>query len=73
MPEDNFYNKYLEVKKLLKQKGYATIKVKNSWEDNSPYKGINTILKKDDLYFEMQYHTKKSLEVKEINHKLYEE
>jgi hypothetical protein len=73
LPEDNFYNKYLEVKKLLKQKGYAIIKVKNSWEDDSPYKGINTILKKDDLYFEMQYHTKKSLEVKEINHKLYEE
>lgn len=58
---------------LIKKKGYDIIKVKNSWEENSPYKGINTVLKKGNFYFEMQYHTEKSLKIKEINHKFYEE
>ena len=73
LPEDKFYDKYIQVNMLIKKKGYDIIKLKNSWEDNSPYKGINTVLKKGNLCFEMQYHTEKSLKVKEINHKLYEE
>lgn len=73
LSEKEFYNEYIKMLSLLKKYGYDIIKVKNSWEENSPYKGINTVLKKNNFCFEMQYHTQKSLEIKEINHKLYEE
>ncbi|MGP1376827.1 MAG: hypothetical protein ACTTKS_04595 [Bulleidia sp.] len=41
---------------------------------NTSYKGINTLIESKDGYvFELQFHTPQSLEVKEMNHKLYEE
>lgn len=59
----------------MKQKGYETIKIKNTWNDkNSPYKGINTIVKdKDGFKFEVQYHTQESFNLKNNEmHELYE-
>lgn len=73
LPEDTFTEKYFEMQELIKSKGYSIIKVKNTWEKGSNYKGINTTLKKDKLNFEMQYHTDLSLQVKEKLHILYEE
>lgn len=73
LPEDAFTEKYFEMQELIKSKGYSIIKVKNTWEKGSNYKGINTTLKKDKLNFEMQYHTDLSLQVKEKLHILYEE
>ena len=59
----------------MKQKGYETIKIKNTWNDkNDPYKGINTIVKdKDGFKFEVQYHTQESFNLKNNEmHELYE-
>lgn len=59
----------------MKQKGYETIKIKNTWNDkNNPYKGINTIVKdKDGFKFEVQYHTQESFNLKNNEmHELYE-
>ena len=59
----------------MKQKGYETIKIQNTWNDkNNPYKGINTIVKdKDGFKFEVQYHTQESFNLKNNEmHELYE-
>lgn len=60
----------------LKKMGYNTIRVKNSWLDNSnPYNGINTTVQAPNgQKFEIQYHTPESFELKNNElHKLYEE
>lgn len=59
----------------MKQKGYETIKIKNTWNVKTiPYKGINTIVKdKDGFKFEVQYHTQESFNLKNNEmHELYE-
>lgn len=72
--EENRYadGYFLAVDKLT-ELGYTKFRVKNTFKEGSPYKGINTLLKKNGEIFELQYHTPISLEIKEINHKLYEE
>lgn len=71
---DNLAKDYFVVIDSLNQKGYNLIEVTNTFDKNVAYKGINTLVKdKDGYIFELQFHTPKSLEVKEINHKLYEE
>lgn len=72
-----FVAKYEAMQKVLLAQGYKTILVKNSWEDNAVYKGINTFvsafIEKDNVIFEMQYHTQESFELKNGElHKLYE-
>ena len=59
----------------LEKKGYNLIEVTNTFNvPGSPYRGINTLVKDRSGYvFELQFHTPESLEVKEINHKLYVE
>lgn len=71
----NLTDDYNKVTKYLKDHGYTMAEVANTLKDkNAPYRGINTLVKTPDGYtFELQFHTPKSLEVKEINHKLYEE
>ena len=51
------------------------IEVTNTLKDvSASYRGINTLVQNARGYvFELQFHTKESLEVKEKNHKLYEE
>lgn len=75
LKEDNFGAGYEATMKTLTDKGYEIVKVKNTLADpNASYRGINTNLRdKDGSIWELQFHTEKSLEIKEINHKLYEE
>lgn len=50
------------------------IQTKNTWRPGVPYKGVNVSLTTPEGYrLELQFHTKTSLEIKEINHKLYEQ
>lgn len=57
----------------LEKNGYIIIRVKNTFKDNVVYKGINTLVKKGDDVFELQFHTPKSIELKEGSlHKIYE-
>lgn len=72
--EISFVDKYFSCLEKLKENGYNLIRVKNTFKDDVVYKGINTLIKKDDLVFELQFHTEKSIEVKENGlHILYEE
>ena len=72
--EKNFTNGYFATQDALIKNGYRIKRVKNTWNDGAAYKGVNTIIA--DSYgneFELQFHTRKSLEVKEGElHKLYE-
>ncbi|MBS4750982.1 hypothetical protein KG091_07810 [Carnobacteriaceae bacterium zg-ZUI78] len=72
--KDTFSSDYLSMKDNLIAKGYKIVKVKNTWLDDVPYKGVNTVLSKGNLNFEMQYHTEESFELKNGRlHTLYEE
>lgn len=60
---------------VLKQKGYKTIKIKNTWiYDTITYKGINIIIENPKgQIFELQVHTEESFNLKENEiHRLYE-
>ncbi|HEL1740181.1 TPA: minor capsid protein [Streptococcus suis] len=71
---DDFGKNYDEMKTKLIKSGFEIKKVKNTWSDSGPYKGVNTILEKDGIAFEMQYHTQESFELKNGKlHELYEE
>lgn len=74
LSKDNYVDEYLKIVEMLGKKGYTLSEVKNYWTDkNNPYNGINSNVFTDGKYeFEIQYHTKESLEVKEKMHKLYE-
>ena len=71
----NLTQDFYTVKKELEKSGYAMIEIENTiWDKTAPYRGINTLVQNPDGYtFELQFHTPQSLEIKEINHKLYEE
>ena len=75
MSNDNdLYKNFSSFVANLKAKGYEMIEVNNTWTEGSVYKGINTLVRNKNGYvFEMQFHTQRSFDVKEINHKLYEE
>jgi hypothetical protein len=66
---------YFTVVRSLENKGYTMVEVVNTmWDEGAPYRGINTLVRTPDGYiFELQFHTPESIEIKEINHKLYEE
>ena len=72
--EDNFASGYKSTMKTLESQGYEVVRVKNTMGDTkAPYRGVNTNVKSPDgSIWELQFHTAKSLEVKEVNHKLYE-
>lgn len=62
------------VKAELEKRGHKMIECTNTFKEGESYKGINTLVKSPSGYtYELQFHTKQSLEIKEINHKLYEE
>lgn len=71
----NLVNDYNLITNELEKRGFKTVRVKNTLGDSTaPYRGINTLVKTPSGYvIEMQYHTPQSLEIKEINHKLYED
>lgn len=72
--EGDFVTRYKAMQYLLAIKGYKTIVVKNTWKNDSAYKGVNTFIQNEDGdVFEMQYHTQQSFDVKNgLLHKLYE-
>lgn len=71
--ENTFTDKYFSFVDELEKNGYIIIRVKNTFKDNVVYKGINTLVKKGDDVFELQFHTPKSIELKEGSlHKIYE-
>ena len=70
---DNFTEEYSKMKQKLIAEGYRVVKVKNTWITNGPYKGVNTVIEKDGINFEMQYHTQESFDLKNGPlHELYE-
>lgn len=60
--------------KNLKSKGYIINKVKNFFNDKeNPYCGVNVqMLSPKGTKFELQFNTKKNIDVKEKMHKIYE-
>nr|DAK82175.1 MAG TPA: minor capsid protein [Caudoviricetes sp.] len=73
--EKDFVTRYKAMQYLLAIKGYKTIVVKNTWRNDSAYKGVNTFIQNEDGdVFEMQYHTQQSFDLKNgLLHKLYEQ
>ena len=70
---DTFAKDYLSMKQRLIKEGFEIVKVKNTWLTDGPYKGVNTVLKKYGINFEMQYHTQESFDLKNGPlHELYE-
>lgn len=73
---ENLSEKTLKAIENFKSKGYTVIKLKNTWLDKyNPYNGINVTFKtQDGQYFEVQFHTKESFELKDVKmHELYEQ
>lgn len=73
--EGDFVARYKAMQYLLAIKGYKTIIVKNTWKNDSAYKGVNTFIQNEDGdVFEMQYHTQQSFDLKNgLLHELYEQ
>lgn len=68
----DYYNKKEIILSNLKEQGYEIVKEKDTWKYPG-YKGINIKMRTKEGYnFELQFHTKESLEAKELAHKLYE-
>ena len=57
----------------LEAKGFTQVERRNTWESDQ-YKGINSRWRepKSGVTFEVQFHTRASLEAKELTHKAYE-
>lgn len=72
---DNLTKDYFTIVENLKKRGYTLIEVTNTFPNiDSTYRGINTLVENKNGYvFELQFHTPQSLEIKNVNHKLYEE
>lgn len=74
---NTFVEQYQKMQDKLFAQGYSTITVKNTWENGATYKGVNTFvstfIEKDNVIFEMQYHTQESFNLKNGKlHQLYE-
>jgi hypothetical protein len=58
----------------LEAKGYKVAKVKNTWKEGAPYKGVNTQLQSPSgEMIEVQFHTPQSYAMKQSTHGLYEQ
>ena len=74
MPEEDFAFNVVKMHKQLEAGGYRLEKVSNYFGKKGAYQGINAkyIDPQSGLSFEMQYHTKKSVQIVDKNHKKYE-
>ena len=72
-PEANYTRGVLADVDRLKTRGFELDKLKNTWT-NDQYKGINAqwVDPESGVRFEVQFHTKASLEAKELTHTAYE-
>lgn len=73
--ESSFLDNFKRVSSFLNKEGYNYKRIKNTLKlRNVRYRGINALLISPEGYvFELQFHTKRSFEVKEITHPMYEE
>lgn len=74
LEEAKFTDGVFSIVKLMRNKGYEVVNVKNTFEAGSSYKGINANFRTPSgKIFELQFHTPKSFDVKQnVNHSLYE-
>lgn len=74
LTEDSFTSGYQKTMQSLEKQGYELVRVKNTMGNpDAPYRGVNTNIRNPDgSIWELQFHTKTSLEIKETNHLLYE-
>lgn len=70
---DLYTERAMSILNAIKNKGYTIVKASNTW-DKSLYKGLNcSIISPDGVIFELQFHTKKSFDIKEDKtHLVYE-
>lgn len=75
LDENNFVDGFEKTKENLAKMGYNIYRVKNTFHDGAPYKGLNTNVKDSQgNIFELQFHTQKSFDIKMGPlHKMYEE
>jgi hypothetical protein len=71
--DDNNYTDNLErTVKTLEGTGWKIDEVKNFWQQGDPYDGVNMKVSKDGVKVELQLHTPKSHEIKQVKlHKDY--
>lgn len=72
--EDNNYTENLErTIDTLEKTGWKVDEVKNFWQQGDPYDGVNMKVSRDGVKVELQLHTPKSHEIKEVKlHNDYE-
>lgn len=71
--DDDSVAVYHKTVEELNKRGYTQISVHNYWEETGNYKGINTKWRSaNGVVFEVQYHSKTNLAIKENLHKFYE-
>jgi hypothetical protein len=70
--EREFAGRVNEVVGQLEDDGLPALKVKNTFQRNVPYKGVNCCFEHEGQYFELQFHTPGSIALKNQNHGLYE-
>jgi hypothetical protein len=75
VPDDNFGGAFANVRAEMEAKGYAFDGIRNTLKDTDvAYRGVNTnMVSPSGQVFELQFHTKESMAVKEVNHELYKE
>lgn len=75
LPVDSFADEFARIRAALEKAGYTVTKLANTLGDvGNSYRGVNSQFETPDGFkFELQFHTRQSLEVKERNHLLYEE
>jgi hypothetical protein len=71
---DDYADGYWDVKSRVESNGHEMIYSKNSWRDDSGYRGINTRwVTPEGQQFELQFHTLESFHAKQqITHNAYE-
>lgn len=70
--DDVFTNVYFDTVESLRNNGYNVKRVRNTFKPNAQYKGVNTLISTPENYvFELQFHTPKSLSIKEKIHVIY--
>ena len=61
-----------EVERSLTEQGWGLKETKNYFGSNGAYQGLHYNFERDGLYFELQFHTQQSFDIKIANHYDYE-
>jgi hypothetical protein len=72
-PMQNYTEAVENTVKLLEDKGFKKVMLKNYWEKGDTYQGINAVFRSPQNFcFELQFHTPESFQAKSKSHELYE-